>query len=395
MNSSHYREIMTDERWLKAIVTGSLWASFEIVVGSFLHNLRVPFAGTILTSLSVVFLIAILQVWPHRGMIIRAGIICSIMKSVSPSAVILGPMIGILSEAIIVEGMVLLGGRNLFSYLLAGALAGMSAIVHKIIMLLILYGGKLVEVYINLVDYLSRQIKIQGLSPENLVFSVLGIYALTGILAALGGYLIGKRSLRIDKTVPKDINTPEITEEATSNKHSVPLLVFHLLFIPLILFMLSRQDLLIYSSVLSVVFLLMMFIRYRSISRKLHKPTFWLQIGIIIMLTTLFIEQSDKGKFLTKEGLVAGYLMFLRALMLVSVFSGIGHELANPRISDFLRKRGFTKLYVSVRLAFITLPSILESTPSVTSLLRSPLASFTKLVSEADSWLRALKSHPK
>lgn len=393
MNLSHYREIMNDERWLKAIVTGSLWASFEIVVGSFLHNLRVPFAGTILTSLSVVFLIAILQVWPHRGMIIRAGIICSIMKSVSPSAVILGPMIGIISEAIIVEGMVLLGGRNLFSYLLAGALAGMSAIVHKVIMLLILYGGKLVEVYINFVDYLSRQIKIQGLSPENVVFSVLGIYALTGILAALGGYLIGKRSLRTDKIVFKDIQTPENTEEATSNKHSVLLLVFHLLFIPLILFMLSRQDLILYSSVLSVVFLLMMFIRYRSISRKLHKPAFWLQIAIVIMLTTLFIEQADKGRFFTKEGLVAGYLMFMRALILVSVFAGIGHELANPVIANFLRKKGFTKIYVSVRLAFITLPSILESTPSVTRLIRSPMSSFTRLVSEAESWLKALKSH--
>jgi len=29
--------------WLKAAMLGSLWASVEIILGSFLHNLHIPF----------------------------------------------------------------------------------------------------------------------------------------------------------------------------------------------------------------------------------------------------------------------------------------------------------------------------------------------------------------
>jgi len=39
------------EAWLRASVIGSLWASVEIILGSFFHNIRIPFAGTILVFL--------------------------------------------------------------------------------------------------------------------------------------------------------------------------------------------------------------------------------------------------------------------------------------------------------------------------------------------------------
>jgi len=144
-------QISLDDRWLKAAVLGSLWASFEIIVGSLLHNLRIPFAGTFLTLFAVVLLISFARIWSDRGIILRAGIICALMKSISPSAVILGPMIGILSEALIIE-LVLLGlGRNLFSFMIAGALGVLSALFHKVINLMIIYGADLVQVYRNLV----------------------------------------------------------------------------------------------------------------------------------------------------------------------------------------------------------------------------------------------------
>ena len=34
--------------WMKAAVVGGLWASIEIIIGSFLHNTRLPFAGSML-----------------------------------------------------------------------------------------------------------------------------------------------------------------------------------------------------------------------------------------------------------------------------------------------------------------------------------------------------------
>jgi hypothetical protein len=79
--------------WLKAAVIGSLWASVEIVAGSFLHNLQVPFSGTILTAFAILLLSAFSRLWKESGIIWRAGIICALMKSISPSAVIIGPMV--------------------------------------------------------------------------------------------------------------------------------------------------------------------------------------------------------------------------------------------------------------------------------------------------------------
>ncbi|RPH94809.1 hypothetical protein EHM69_06280, partial [candidate division KSB1 bacterium] len=98
--------------WLHAAVLGSVWASIEIIVGSFLHNLRVPFTGTTLTAVGVCLLVAGQYFWPDRGIIWRAGVICALMKSVSPSAVLLGPMIGILTESLMLQLAVGILGRN-------------------------------------------------------------------------------------------------------------------------------------------------------------------------------------------------------------------------------------------------------------------------------------------
>jgi hypothetical protein len=89
--------------WLKAAMLGSVWGSIEIIVGSFLHNLRIPFAGTVLAAIGVCLLVAGQFIWNERGLIWRAGLICALMKSISPSAVIIGPMIGIFSEALVLE----------------------------------------------------------------------------------------------------------------------------------------------------------------------------------------------------------------------------------------------------------------------------------------------------
>ena len=91
---------------------GSLWASFEIIIGSFLHNLHIPFAGTILSFASVGLIIAFVQLWDNKGLVWNAGLIAALLKSISPSAVIIGPMVGIFSEALILEFFMFLFGRN-------------------------------------------------------------------------------------------------------------------------------------------------------------------------------------------------------------------------------------------------------------------------------------------
>lgn len=66
---------IVNDKWIKASVLAGLWAGIEIIAGSFLHNLRIPFSGTILTLISIVLVVGLFQIWPKYGIIWRAGLI--------------------------------------------------------------------------------------------------------------------------------------------------------------------------------------------------------------------------------------------------------------------------------------------------------------------------------
>lgn len=72
------------DKWIKASVLTGLWAGVEIIAGSFLHNLKIPFSGTFLTLISIILVIGFFQIWPKYGIIWRAGLITALMKSISP-----------------------------------------------------------------------------------------------------------------------------------------------------------------------------------------------------------------------------------------------------------------------------------------------------------------------
>jgi hypothetical protein len=111
------------EKWIKASIVGTIWAASEIVLGSFLHNLKVPFSGNILTAIGIVILISVSYIWTEKGLFWRAGLICAIMKTMSPSAIIFGPMIAIFSEAVLLEISVRLLGKTFAGNILGGMLA--------------------------------------------------------------------------------------------------------------------------------------------------------------------------------------------------------------------------------------------------------------------------------
>jgi hypothetical protein len=149
------------QTWLKASVVGSIWASIEIILGSFLHNLKIPLSGMILSFITVYLLISFLQVWKENGLIWRAGFICALMKSISPSALILGPMIGILTEALLVELFIFVFGKNLAGYMIGGAFAVLATLFQKLISLLILYGFDFIKILSDLYSFTVKQIKLE------------------------------------------------------------------------------------------------------------------------------------------------------------------------------------------------------------------------------------------
>lgn len=392
LNQNHIKKL--DDKWLKAAVLGSLWASFEIIVGSLLHNLRVPFAGTFLGLFAVVLLISFAIIWPGRGIILRAGLICALMKSISPSAVILGPMVGIFTEALIIELFLLITGRNLFSYILAGALAVLSSLVHKIVNVMIVYGFDLIEVYVNLMNYASGQLNMIKLSPSLVLYILVTIYLVLGSAGGAFGYFLGlkaKGTTRFTRTF--NLSGNNTRENNHDFRFFTPLIFMHLLFLIMSLMIFEKTGNIMYSSGITLFYLVFNIFYYRNISRRLLKPLFWVQLFIILILSGLFLETSDPDEFSFEAAFRNGWIMFMRAIMVISSFSAISTELANPKIRDFLLRRGFKNLYMALQLAFSALPVMLENNSGLRSFLKNPVKSFSVLIADAENWLESFKKH--
>ncbi len=188
------------EVWLKAAILGATWAASEIILGSFLHNLRIPFKGNILTAIGFILMISASYKWKDKGLFWRSGLICALMKVMSPSAVIFGPMIAIFMESVLLEFSVRIFGRNLIGFLLGSALAMTWVLVQKIVNFILFYGFNIVDIYTQLMNFAEKQLNIQF----DLVWMpviILGIiYILFGAVAVFVGIKIGKSLINETET---------------------------------------------------------------------------------------------------------------------------------------------------------------------------------------------------
>jgi nucleoside-triphosphatase THEP1 len=379
-----------NQKWLKASVLGCLWASSEIVLGSFLHNLRVPFTGTILTGIGVMLLVSVSFLWKEKGLFWRSGIVCALMKTVSPSALIFGPMIAILSEAILLEISVRLIGKNWAGFIIGGVLAMTWSLFQRIANLIIYYGFNMVELYTNLTKYAQKQLQIQS---DNVWMPVLVLwifYFAAGVAAAIAGILIGKRAVTHPYR-PENLETHKITRMQSGKKETVfswslPWLAFNIFGIITALFLMNSKDWKIWI-ICCVILLSVWSFRYHKALHPLKKPRFWIFFVLITMLTSFLfvkIQNMSNGWY---EGLMTGLQMNFRAALMIVGFSTIGTELYNPVIRNFFIKTSFRQLPLALEVAFDTLPHAIAKLPAVKDIFKSPVSIVHQLVSHADYFL--------
>jgi nucleoside-triphosphatase THEP1 len=377
--------------WLKATVVGSLWATIEIILGSFFHNLRLPMAGTVLAMISVLLLVAFHRQWRENGLLWRAGLICALMKSISPSAILLGPMVGILTEAVLLEMAIRLLGGNLLGYIVGGAIALVSTIAHKVANLLIIYGFDFVNVMVNLYDYAVVKIGVESLTPQMALTLLFLVYALLGIVASVGGFVIGNKKIR---TAAGNLEVENSDHSGKTDffaidpdqQFSVKLLFLHLILIVSCLFILSRYSLL-YGSIFIVLYVLFAIFHYKRALRHLKKPFFWFQVLVLTFLASVFYNGFTEGDIYNQEGLLAGLQMNIRAILILVGFSCLSVELRNPVVKAVLVKRGFSQVYAALGLAFSVLPWILKNAPKPKVIIRGPAKSIALMLSFSDQLL--------
>ncbi len=381
------------QTWLKAAVIGSLWASLEIVIGSFLHNIHMPFAGTILGFFSLSLLIAFHQKWQDKGLILRAGIIAALMRSLSPSAIIIGPMVGIFLEGLFLDSAIRIFGKNKLGYFFGAFAALSSNLLQKIVSILIFYGFDIVVVLENMYHYALKQLNFPSLQLNTLIAILLGMYGIVALIAVFLGSTAGKKAL-LQSNEALEIEFTDKTNLFISNpnrKQSTWLLFIHFLLILVGLFILSYSP--YYLSIPAVIsYVILVRYKYPNSFKRLSKPKFWIQLIIIVLFAALFFNEFNSKEFFNPKGLLTGLIMSFRAVLLVTAFTAISLELRNPVVKAVLYKKGFSQLYISLGLAFGALPSLVEQLIKPKVLLKSPAKQIAHLINFSDDLLKSFQN---
>lgn len=335
--------------WQRSIIGGSIWGAMEITLGSALHNLMVPMAaGTLLAFLGVFTVSAISAPSIQRGFFWRAALICSLLKSVSPSAVILPPMIGIMLEGLLMELGVLVFGANVIGMMLGGGFALLSVPLFKAARLYLLYGQGILDFFLGLVGQVSgNNVTVVA---NYLVYAVLIFYLIIGIIAPFIGFRLGRKNSSL-KTNHVDLTF--FSETSSELKYSsYLLLIVHLItFISFLLY----ASVMPYWAAVSIgwIYIFIVLIIYERPRKMLLMPIFIFPVLIFSFLIPLFT---------TKLSLVPsyGFYIFTRAVFVVVVLAAIGTELSKPAIRSLFSKGCFSPVYFATSMAFNALPIYLS-----------------------------------
>ena len=375
--------------WLRAAVLGSIWASSEIILGSFLHNLRIPFSGSFLSAMGVYLLTAFDVKWKQSGVIFRAGIICALMKSISPSAVIFGPMIAIVAESFLLSTSIKLFGRNIIGYGIGGALAVTWSLAHRILNMIIIYGTDVIKIYSNLYKYAAKVTALNLGSPMNLVLILFSMYCIIGFATAVFGMFAGKKVVPtyLDVTPTDKENFLIWGNKSTYGKHSIVWLCIEIIVIASGLYILTIFDF-IYGFLFVLIVTLINLIRYKKFLSQRFKLKFWLGLALITTLAGLFISGfKNSGWEFSLSNLTDGFQITLRALLLTQCFALIGIELTNPMVKEFFLKLKLGKLPAALEAAFQTLPLMLSILSSHKDKFRTPSVLISGYITAADDWI--------
>jgi nucleoside-triphosphatase THEP1 len=371
--------------WQRAAIYGSLWAAVEIVIGSFLHNLRIPFAGSVLSAFGVVVMTAGHRVSPERGLIWRSALVCALMKSISPSAVILGPMIGIAMEGVLLEGSVrVLGGRAV-GYLVGGALAVSWSLAQRMLNALIAFGPDVVRLYVETYGFASRTLGVSRVGPFDLIALLVVVEWGAGVAAAVIGMRIGRQAA--DESVgpaPLDhvlqLGAAPITAQG---EWSLPRLALVSAALVTGMAGLGLAPLWI-GAVYVAAFALFVLRTYPRAGVRIRRPSQWIEMALVILLAGLVLGGARSGLAGLATGATAGAAMVLRAAMVLFGFTAISVELRNPVILSWVERRRLRGLSDALGIAFGTLPSFTAALARQRREWRHPMRVLAGLVQLAE-----------
>lgn len=168
-------------------VFGTLWGISEITMGSILHTLNIPFTGAFLAAIGLMIALVGRVFVPKKGSTLFIGLIAMLLKLFNLGGIVIGPMVGILSEAILAEIVLSLFGKpRRLSLIIAGASGVIFTMLQPFITGPLLFGRTLFVVWLDLIDMGSRYL---GLNDSAIFFIVGGLLIIYFIIGSVSGWM--------------------------------------------------------------------------------------------------------------------------------------------------------------------------------------------------------------
>jgi hypothetical protein len=168
-------------------VFGTLWGLDEISLGSVLKILNIPLSGVVLAAIGLTIALIGRTFVPRRGSTLFIGVIAMLLKLFSLGGVIIGPMVGIITEAFVAEIVLSLSSRPLrATFIIAGASGTVWVLLQPFITGPLLFGRTLFTVWLDLLD---RGKQLLGLSPSTALWIVFGLISIHLVIGGIVGWL--------------------------------------------------------------------------------------------------------------------------------------------------------------------------------------------------------------
>jgi ABC-type thiamin/hydroxymethylpyrimidine transport system permease subunit len=168
-------------------VFGAIWGLVEITLGSVFHAIDLPLSGLVLAVIGVMVASIGRLFIPKRGSTIFIGIIAMVLKLFSIGSAVIGPMIGILVEALIAEIIFVgFGKPSKFAFILAGAATALVTMVQPFVTGVLLFGRNLLVLWLDLLDMGTR---LFGIPYQAALWIVITFVAVHVVLGCIGGWL--------------------------------------------------------------------------------------------------------------------------------------------------------------------------------------------------------------
>lgn len=188
-------------------VFGALWGAVEITMGTVLKALHLPFNGALLATIGLTVLLVGRLYVPRPGATLFIGVIATLIKLFSIGGVVIGPMIGILSEALLAE-IVLSAFRRprRIAFLLAGTVGVSWTMIQPFISGALLFGRHTLEVWLDLVNDGAALLGIQANAALWIVAIIAAFHVLLGCLS---GWLAWNTARRLNTRLGSSLPQPD------------------------------------------------------------------------------------------------------------------------------------------------------------------------------------------